>query len=305
MNKTPFNREKIRNRETLNRTTIHYFKQLPRNTFATSWLRFFTTVIILFCFAFVLHYFLKLNFPIVIITLIVVIWFKARLNRIKKMKDLAGFKIPDYIWFAFRQRHAEISQSSYQHIEDGFKDYLALHIWQKQAYAMPSHSVDALWHLLIEEYPEFYRQMCIRFLNYELKHKPHDQTPTAAQRSSQKTQLANTWHSACHLHQLDPRNTQILPRLFQVDSHIKWEHGLIFSLPFLISMYEQMIGATSIIPNESTTSSGSTSCTSSTTSCSSSSCSGSSSESNQSSDSSDSSTSSCSSCSSCGGGGGD
>ena len=103
MNKTTLNREKIRNREILNSTTIHYFKQLPRNTFSKSWLRFFTTVIILFSFAFVLHYFLKLNFPIIIIALIAIIWFKARLNLIKKMKDLAGFKIPDYIWFAFRQ----------------------------------------------------------------------------------------------------------------------------------------------------------------------------------------------------------
>lgn len=285
-------------------TSIHYFKQFSRSTYTASWLRFFTTLIILNSIGFGLLYFLKWYIPIIITEVITLLWLRARFNRITKMKELESFQIPDYIWTAFRKRHPNISVTSYKHIEDGFKDYLALHIWIKQAYAMPSHSVDALWHLLIEEYDSYYRVMCETFLGYHLIHKPHDQAPTDSQKISQRQQLANTWQAACHIHGLDPQKTHILPRIFQVDAHIRWEQGLIFSLPFLIALYTQM-SATSAIPNDqamsSCSSNSTTACSSMTTSCTSS---GSSHDSNHSSNSSDSS-SSCSSCSSCGGGGGD
>ena len=71
-----------------------------------------------------------------------------------------------------------------------------------------------------------------------------------------------------------------------------WEQGLIFSLPFMITMYKQMISSTSDLPQASATSS-----------CSSSSCSSSSSDSSHSHSAGSDSSSSCSSCSSCGGGG--
>ncbi len=212
------------------------------------------------------------------------------------MQELENFKFPNRIWLAFKQRHPNIRQSSYPLIEEGFKDYLAIHLWRRGAYAMPSHSVDALWHILIEEFDDFYQSMSQRFLGYELIHKPHDLQVTESQRAAQRQQLFNTWHGACALHGLNPQNTQVLARIFQVDAHVRWERGLIFSLPFMMTMYSQMMSSTSDFPQASATSS-----------CSSSSCSGSSSSSDSShshSTSSDSS-SSCSSCSSCGGGGGD
>jgi hypothetical protein len=247
-------------------------------------------------------YFFKIYFIFIIVGIIGIFWLKARLKRLKKTQVWENFKIPAEVWNVFRQRHPHIQTSSYRFIEDGFKDYLAIHLLYKNAYAMPSHSVDALWHILIEEFDSFYQSMCQNFLGYELVHQPHDPLPTEAQRAAQKQQLLNTWQSACHLHGLNPQSTQILPRLFQVDAHIRWEKGLIFSLPFMIGLYTQMMSTSNDGASASTTSS----CSSSTSSCSSSSCSGSSSshDSGHSHSSSDSS-SSCSSCSSCGGGGGD
>ena len=276
----------------LTNTTIHYFQQHTRNTFSKTWLRFFTTILIFSGLGLICVYFFNIYFPIIIVAILSIIWLKLRLNRLRKMRDLESFKIPNNIWLAFKQRHPNIRQSSYPFIEDGFKDYFALHLCRKGAYAMPSHSVDALWHILIEEFNDFYESMSQGFLGYKLIHKPHDLHATKSQQAAQREQLLNTWQGACYLHHLNPQNTQILPRLFQVDAHIGWEQGLIFSLPFMITMYKQMISSTSDLPQASATSS-----------CSSSSCSSSSSDSSHSHSAGSDSSSSCSSCSSCGGGG--
>ena len=283
-------------------TTIQYFQRRSRHVFPTSWPKFFMVIFILFSIGLIFAYFLKLYFFLIAIGVICLFWLRVRLKRLNKIRAWENFKIPAEVWRVFRQRHPHISASSYPYIEEGFKDYLAIHLLRKNAYAMPSHSVDALWHILIEEFDEFYQSMCRNFLGYELVHQPHNPLPTEAQRASQKRQLLNTWQSTCHLHGLNPQSTQVLPRLFQVDGHVRWEQGLIFSLPFMIGMYTQMMSSTSDASSTSTSS-----CSSSTSSCSSSSCSGSSSshDSGHSHSSSSDSSSSCSSCSSCGGGGGD
>lgn len=276
-------------------TTIHYFQHYTRYTFSKTWLQFFITILIFSGLGLICVYFFNIYFPIIIVAILSIIWLKLRLNRLRKMRDLVSFKIPNNIWLAFKQRHPNIRQSYYPLIEEGFKDYLAIHLWRKGAYAMPSHSVDALWHILIEEFDEFYQSMTQRFLGYKLIHKPHALQATESQQAAQRQQLLNTWQGACYLHRLNPQSTQVLPRLFQVDAHIRWQQGLIFSLPFMITMYSQMMSSASDLPQASATSS-----------CSSSSCSSSSSDSSHShSTGSDSSSSSCSSCSSCGGGGGD
>ncbi|MDR6540948.1 hypothetical protein [Acinetobacter bereziniae] len=285
------------------RSTIHDFQQRARDTLPISWGRFLVIMLILGGISLVLLYLFQIYFLAILVGIIGIFWLRARIYRLRKIRAWNDFKIPAEVWRVFKQRHSNIATSSYPYIEEGFKDYLAIHLLRKDAYAMPSHSVDALWHVLIEEFDTFYRTMCLNFLGYELIHQPHDPLPTEAQRASQKKQLLNTWQSTCHLHGLNPENTQVLPRLFQVDGHIRWEKGLIFSLPFMLGMYSQMMSSTSDASSTATTSS----CSSSTSSCSSSSCSGSSSshDSGHSHSHSSDSSSSCSSCSSCGGGGGD
>ncbi|WP_296283369.1 hypothetical protein [uncultured Acinetobacter sp.] len=279
-------------------TSIRSFQQLTRNTLSKSWLSFTIIILILCSFGLVFAFFFKVYFPLMIVVIILFFWFKARLNRLKKMQNLNDFKIPSNIWIAFKHRHPEISPTSYLWIEESFKDYLAIHMWRRNSYTMPSNAVDALWHLLIEEFDNFYQSMCQNFLGYELVHKPHDKEPSSRQKIAQRQQLVNTWQAACHLHGLKPSNPHVLPRLFQIDERIQWSEGLKFSLPFMVAIYAQMMQSTSDVPRA--TSSGS-SCSSTSTACSSSS-----SDSNHSHHSSDSSSdSSCSSCSSCSSGGGD
>ena len=95
----------------------------------------------IFWFGFNLCIFFNIYFPIIIVAILSIIWLKLRLNRLRKMRDLVSFKIPNNIWLAFKQRHPNIRQSYYPLIEEGFKDYLAIHLWRRGAYAMPSHSV--------------------------------------------------------------------------------------------------------------------------------------------------------------------
>jgi len=60
---------------------------------------------------------------------------RARLQKIEQLK------IEPIFWNKLRQFHPELTLKQRQLIEAGFKDYLALHVLQKQAYAMPSNAV--------------------------------------------------------------------------------------------------------------------------------------------------------------------
>jgi len=136
----------------LNQTTsasICFFQELSRNTFSKPWLRF-SVIASIFCgIAVVLSYFFNHYFLSAILFIITLLWGHARVKHLQRTKLLAEFKIPANIWAAFKQRHTNISSSSYPCIEGGFKDYLAIHMRHRNSYAMPSYSVDALFHLLI------------------------------------------------------------------------------------------------------------------------------------------------------------
>lgn len=280
------------------------FRTFDRNVFKFSWDRFLIYSFILLLLGSMFLYYFNIYFFLIFSIIFVFFWVLIRIQHQQKLKKLMAIQIPDYIWQAFYQRHPNMSLSSKVKIEEGFKDYLALHLWQKKAYAMPSHAVDALWHLLIEEFQGFYFLMCQNTLGYELKHQPHAPQPTRMQKAAQQQQLMNTWQAACQIQYLNPKNTSILPHLFQVDTQVKWENGIYFKLPLLIAMYVQLLTVSSHMPPVPTNSS----CSSGTTACSSS-YSGSSSRTSHScsdhegSSNSDSGSSSDSSCSSCGGGG--
>lgn len=284
------------------------FPYRSRNVFKVSWSKFLAMIILMLGIGFSFLYFFKIYFILIVITVICVIGLILRFKKLKKIRLLNQFTVPDEIWHAFWQRHPQVDVSSYISIQEGFKDYLAIHILHKNAYAMPSHSVDALWHVLIEEFHTFYQVICQNFLGYELLHKPHDPIPTQIQKISQKKQLLSTWQMTCHLHGLDPKNTKRLPRLFSVDDQIHWEKGLMFSLPAMIGIYTQMMKSDTHSSSTVTTSSCASATThmhslSSSSSYSSDSCTNTSHDSSHShSHSCSDSSSSCSSCSSGGGG---
>jgi len=81
---------------------------------------------------------------------------KTRRNKLKMIEQL---NIDPIFWNKLKQQYPELSLKQRRLIELGFKDYLALHVMQKQAYTMPSHAVDALWHVMLQ-YPIQYQYLC-------------------------------------------------------------------------------------------------------------------------------------------------
>lgn len=149
----------------------------------------------------------------------------ARTRR-DKLERIEQLKIDPMFWNKLKQQYPELSLKQCRLIELGFKDYLALHVMQKQAYAMPSHAVDALWHVMLQ-YPIQYQQLCEQTIGRTLNHSPYDGTTRPEE---QAKQLFEAWKYSCMLHGYNPSNTMQLPRLFVVDQVLGWEHGQSFEL---------------------------------------------------------------------------
>ena len=149
----------------------------------------------------------------------------ARTRR-DKLERIEQLKIDPMFWNKLKQQYPELSLKQCRLIELGFKDYLALHVMHKQAYAMPSHAVDALWHVMLQ-YPIQYQQLCEQTIGRTLNHSPYDGTTRPEE---QVKQLFEAWKYSCMLHGYNPRNTMQLPRLFVVDQVLGWEHGQSFEL---------------------------------------------------------------------------
>lgn len=149
----------------------------------------------------------------------------ARTRR-DKLERIEQLKIDPMFWNKLKQQYPELSLKQRRLIELGFKDYLALHVMQKQGYAMPSHAVDLLWHTLLE-HPQYYKQLCKETLGRALKHQPYDHTIAL---EVQRQQLFESWRYSCMLHEFNPRNSTQMPRLFAIDRALNWNNGQYFEL---------------------------------------------------------------------------
>lgn len=176
--------------------------------------------------------------------LIPFIWVVAVINmtlvahsRNKKLQKIDNLRFDPIFWKAFEPHYPYLTLKQRQLIEQGFKDYLALHAMQKQAYAMPSHAVDALWHVMLE-YPVQYQQLCQQTIGRKLNHQPYDSSITPEE---QTKQLLEAWKYSCMLHQYQPRNTSQLPRLFTIDQALNWQGGQHFELEKMTKDYAQYL----------------------------------------------------------------
>lgn len=160
----------------------------------------------------------------------------ARTRR-KKLQQIDQLKIDAIFWNRLRQQHPELDSKQKRLIELGFKDYLGLHAMQQQAYAMPSHAVDALWHVMLE-FPQQYQQLCQQTLGRTLNHQPYDQNIKVEE---QGRQLLEAWRYSCMLHDYHPRNTTQMPRLFAIDQALNWNNGQYFELEQMTRDYAKYL----------------------------------------------------------------
>lgn len=195
----------------------------------------------------------------------------------KKIQRINELRFNPIFWQRFQQLYPQVSIRERRLIEQGFKDYLALHVMHRYAFAMPSHAVDALWHVMLE-FPAEYEKLCQQAIGRPLTHKPYtvDENPhiQALNQQQQQRQLFNTWNVGCKLGGFNPRNSPTLPRLFAIDNALNWGGATVFSLTALYALYDQFMR------NSSSSGDSSASADNSSDGC-----------------------SSCSSCGSCGGGG--
>lgn len=178
-------------------------------------------------------------------------------QRAKKIQKINDLRIDAIFWQPLQQQYPHISLKQRRLIEQGFKDYLALHVMQKRAFAMPSHAVDALWHAMLT-FPDRYEKLCKDAIGRTLTHRPHSPNPSASEAAEQQKQLLEAWRYSCMLHQLNPRNTGSLPRLFAIDAALLWSGGQMHDLQQMCSQFARSL---------SDQSSSSSSCGSSCSSC--------------------------------------
>ena len=160
----------------------------------------------------------------------------ARTRR-DKLERIEQLNIDPIFWNKLKQQYPELSLKQRRLIELGFKDYLALHVMQKQAYAMPSHAVDALWHVMLQ-YPIQYQQLCEQTIGRTLNHSPYNGTTRPEE---QVKQLFEAWKYSCMLHGYNPSNTMQLPRLFAIDQALNWNNGQYFELEQMTKGYAKYL----------------------------------------------------------------
>ena len=182
-------------------------------------------------------------------------------QRAKKIQKINDLRIDAIFWQPLQQQYPHISLKQRRLIEQGFKDYLALHAMQKRAFAMPSHAVDALWHAMLT-FPDRYDKLCKDTIGRTLTHRPFPPNPSPADVTAQQNQLLEAWRYSCMLHNLNPRNTSSLPRLFAIDAALLWAGGQTFDLQQIRTQFAEYLRDQSSSSSCGSSGSGCSSCSS-------------------------------------------
>lgn len=217
------------------------FQKYPRYAHVITWFTVFKWLAILICIHLILYGLFNFYASIIVFLYGFAIWIYLRIKKQTRIDRLQNLVIPNVVWDAFSAVYPQYNARQRQMLTEGFKDYLAIHILQRRNYAMPSHAVDALWHLLLEHYPVFYQQCCLEYLGFELFHCAHVSTPSPQQKQAYKRQLMATWQKSCHLQGLAVQPGRTFPRLFQIDQQLMWQGGLMWSVEMIESCSAEIL----------------------------------------------------------------
>lgn len=171
-------------------------------------------VVIGLAFGFLIHLMFGIIGIIISITIIGV-WLNKLKNIQKSLKALNEWQVPQQHLHQLKLSFPELSTQQQDWIVEGFKDYLAMHVWREQHLAMPSYAVDQLWHSLLTD-PVGYRALCLKILGRELKHIEYDENNDVPVKARQDAYF-QAWCMSCKVNALEARSTSVLPRLFAVD----------------------------------------------------------------------------------------
>ena len=168
-------------------------------------------------------------------------WWRLRLNLVGLVLAPVGLYVCVWIWAAWQRerviREAPLPQflerklrDTYPHlsgkeadlVERGLRQFfLACNRSKRQFVAMPSKSVDAMWHEFIM-HTKAYENWCQLALGYFLHHTPAEALGKKADRNDG---LRRAWYWACRDEAINPRHPTRLPLLFALDGKLGIEGG--------------------------------------------------------------------------------
>lgn len=145
-----------------------------------------------------------------------------------RLAFLAYTPLPDGVRQRWRARYPALSPQQAARVEQGLQQFFRLFARNnKQALAMPSHAVDALWHEFILD-TRTYQAFCQQAFGRFLHHTPTD----SSNRKQQQAMLRHSWYGACHDEDLAWQQPARLPLLFALDHELgladAFDPGLLF-----------------------------------------------------------------------------
>jgi hypothetical protein len=138
---------------------------------------------------------------------------------------ICGAHLPSYALERW-QTHFQASSTDVDAVQ------LGIHHWfymiqqgAPRTFAMPSKSIDFLWHELILN-TKWYQTFCQEHIGFFIHHTTHEATIEPPPRAD----LYRTWFCACALEHIDPYHPQRLPVLFGLDRQLNLADGFLYSL---------------------------------------------------------------------------
>ena len=157
------------------------------------------------------HFFAVLALPMALLVLLRLwtVWQRERVIR--------EAPLPQWLKRKLREHYPGLSGKDAELVERGLRQFfLACHRSRRRVVAMPSRSVDTLWHEFILS-TAAYQRWCQLALGHYLHHKPAE---ALGQKADRNDALRRAWYWACRDEAINPKAPTRLPLLFALDAKL-------------------------------------------------------------------------------------
>ena len=148
--------------------------------------------------------------------------FGSRGRLLKQQEFVASYVLPAGIGHDLRWKYPQLADLGPAIV--GLRQWLRLHVLAPGELAMPSRSVDVLWHEFIL-HTKVYDEFCARAYGHKLHHKPARSMTTAELVRLKGQGLGWTFALACRDEGLSLAHPSRLPLLFRVDDDLGLPDG--------------------------------------------------------------------------------
>jgi hypothetical protein len=133
--------------------------------------------------------------------------------------------LPQFLKRKLRETYPHLSGKDADLVERGLRQFfMACSRSERQFVAMPSKSVDAMWHEFIL-HTQAYEHWCQLTLGHFLHHTPAEALGKKADRNDG---LRRAWYWSCREEAINPRRPTRLPLLFALDGKLGIEGGFTY-----------------------------------------------------------------------------